>query len=180
MSYPITTLNNRSTEATEIHRVYVHDMDDNEFQIPIGEASDRDIILLGIHRANEQFEFGRTCDLIISVIVGDDLHKVNVLFDRLLEPQEVLNKDTTPQGLWGWLDGLDLESGEEEVPWVDGMSYIHLSIMNQESDDILGRVTACIVPCLVHRGRLNISFAFCHGNDSFSRKRGRLDRKSVV
>ena len=138
----------------------------------------RKTILAAISWANEKFEFGITCNLFIvfKVTTGDAYKqiKLTVLFDKLLESDEVINVHTIHEDLHEWIDGLNLSECEEEKPILEGMSYVHMSVIDEDNEGIVGRVTTCITPDPERSSRYLLSFSFCRANDLFSRRRGRM------
>ena len=128
-------------------------------------------IAYAVRCANDRVESGKQGELKLVFRTDAQDYVVTYTFDRIMELDEILDPHVVPMALYAWVDSLDLPVDEEEVR-PHGASWVHLTVMDESDDEVLGRVTACIMPR--SESELMVSLAFCHRRDNFSRKRGRI------
>jgi len=139
------------------------------------DPSDRVTILLALQLANEAVELEGE-DVVIDMVLDDGTNKynINLLVDRIMELDELINKHTMTPALYDWMESIDVNERTPELPRLDGMSWVHMSVKDELELEVIGWVTACIMPDPDRYKALKISFAFGMSNCCFSKRLGRI------
>jgi len=140
------------------------------------EGSDRAAILRAICCANRNIEMhGKELELLLELKNEDNGERycVNLLVDRIMELDELINRHTMCPALHDWMENtLKVYERPNEQQRLEGMSWVHMGI--RAEDRLLGWVTACVMPSDKYSKALKISFAFCMPKDCFSKRLGRI------
>lgn len=145
---------------------------------PQSPDDERTSMLLALAQANRIVEIdGQPAEICIEVLSDDSkTFRARVPVERLSELDEVFNRGTIPREFRQILDTLKVSERAPELPRLPGMSWVHMGI--KEDGELLGHVTACVIPSRNVANCITVAFAFCKAADNFSRRIGRVMSRS--
>lgn len=145
----------------------------NEVWYPNNRDEERRDMINALAHANRIVEIdGQPAEICIEINKDDKVFRARIPVERLSELEEVFNRGTIPREFREILDNIKANERHEEEPRLPGMSWVHMGI--KEESELMGWVTACLVPTPGMESVCSVSFSFCRAEDAFSKRIGRI------